>query len=451
MFPTSRAHGSVRSPRIPHRSFLPGLGGALSGFLLGVLVGALPAVAQEVVFIDFDDPALRGRGDFLIASSRWKDGQLICPSDPEDFASAFASFPCVYEAPGNATFSVTFSRGVDALRFFFINDGASTNHARFFDAEDRQIGELSSRPITFMADPANFQAINPRRPIRRMEVTSGGPATNAIVDDVTYVEEGAELPEGFPPEESDPPPPPPDPDDPEPGVLAFAQDAFEARESDGTAGIPVRRTGGSDGRVTVRVRSGAGTVTEGADLVPVDEVLTWADGDDGVREATVALVEDEEDEGVETLPLLLSDPSGGAELGAVASAQLAVFDDDGAAGCAEEDGQTLCLGKDRRFKVQVSWLTQQGENGRGQALPLLADSGLFTFFDPNNAELLVKVLDACSFVDRHWVFLAGTTNQAFTLTVTDTGVDPPAVRFYDNPLGTVTQTVLDTDAFSTCP
>lgn len=420
----------------------------LSAFLL-VFATTLPITAQEVVFIDFDHLAGRG-GNLVIASSTWTGGNLICPANPEDFASSFASFPCVYEATGNETFFVSFSRGVDAIRLFFVNDGPATNHARFFDAEEQQIGELSSRDATFMADPNNFQAINPREPIRRMEVTSGG--FNAIVDDVTYVEEGAPLPPDFPEEESPPPPPPPPPaPDPEPGVLAFVQESFEVRETDGTALITVSRTDGSDGSVTVRAQSRSGTATDGVDLLPVDEVLTWADGDDGVRHLSVPVLDDEEDEGVETVPLRLSEASGGAELGEVETARLAVFDDDGDAGCSEEDGRTLCLGKDRRFKIQVSWRTQQGDNGRGRSLPLLADSGLFTFFDPGNAELLIKVLDACPFAEHHWVFFAGTTNQAFTLTVTDTGTATESVRFYDNPLGRVTETVLDTAAFSTCP
>ena len=37
------------------------------------------------------------------------------------------------------------------------------------------------------------------------------------------------------------------------------------------------------------------------------------------------------------------------------------------------------------------------------------DSGLFYYRNPQNWEMLVKVLDACSFSQRFWVFAAATT------------------------------------------
>lgn len=108
----------------------------------------------------------------------------------------------------------------------------------------------------------------------------------------------------------------------------------------------------------------------------------------------------------------------------------------------------LCL-NEGRFAVAATWRTLTGEVGEGQATAAGADSGLFTFFGPDNAELTVKVLNACQGFDRYWVFASGLTNVEVTLTVTDT--EAGVRKTYFNPQQTAFEPVLDTDAFATCP
>jgi len=110
----------------------------------------------------------------------------------------------------------------------------------------------------------------------------------------------------------------------------------------------------------------------------------------------------------------------------------------------------LCL-QDDRFTVRGLWRNRFG--GRGKA-PIVQgvqsdDSGLFYFFNANNWEMLLKVLDGCGVDGRYWVFLAATTNVEYTITVTDTQADQ--VRSYFNPLDNPAQPVQDTNAFATCP
>ena len=81
--------------------------------------------------------------------------------------------------------------------------------------------------------------------------------------------------------------------------------------------------------------------------------------------------------------------------------------------------------------------------------PMAEQSGLFYFVDPENWELLVKVLDGCNTNGNFWVFFAATTNVEFTVTVTDTQTN--ASRQYLNPLGGPPPAIQDTTAFSTCP
>lgn len=108
----------------------------------------------------------------------------------------------------------------------------------------------------------------------------------------------------------------------------------------------------------------------------------------------------------------------------------------------------LVLGEGR-FEVDVEWQTPSGTQGFGRAQPLTSDTGYFWFFRPENVELMVKVLDACSTFDRFWVFAGGLTSVEVTLRVRDTETD--TVRQYRNPVSTPFQPSQDTDAFATCP
>jgi hypothetical protein len=112
-------------------------------------------------------------------------------------------------------------------------------------------------------------------------------------------------------------------------------------------------------------------------------------------------------------------------------------------------GQTLCLSDDR-FQVRYHWRAFDGARGAGTTVPgSSADSGLFYFFDQDNWEALVKVLDGCGINQRYWSFAAATTNVEYTLTVTDT--ESQVVKAYFNPMGAPAPAITDTDAFATCP
>ncbi|MEA2693962.1 MAG: large repetitive protein [Acidobacteriota bacterium] len=107
---------------------------------------------------------------------------------------------------------------------------------------------------------------------------------------------------------------------------------------------------------------------------------------------------------------------------------------------------TLCL-DGNRYQVSVQWDTGTAK-GAGHAVPFTDDSGRFWFFDPNNTEVVVKVVNACSAFGNHWVFLSGLTNVEVLVMVTDTQTG--RVRTYANPRGTAFMPVQDTKAFA-CP
>lgn len=122
----------------------------------------------------------------------------------------------------------------------------------------------------------------------------------------------------------------------------------------------------------------------------------------------------------------------------------------GEIGACVEDAHTLCLNNDR-FRVEVDWRIASGATGVGTVVPVTSDdSGLLWFFNENNWEMLIKVLNACNSANpRYWVFFAATTNVQYTVTVTDT--QSGAVKVYFNPLNTPSPAVTDTGAFATCP
>jgi len=88
----------------------------------------------------------------------------------------------------------------------------------------------------------------------------------------------------------------------------------------------------------------------------------------------------------------------------------------GPTGPCQAGATTLCL-NDGRFEVALEWEASDGSSGPGQAVAMTGDAGYFWFFDRENVEVVVKLLDACGVNDRFWVFAAGLTNVKTTLRV----------------------------------
>lgn len=108
----------------------------------------------------------------------------------------------------------------------------------------------------------------------------------------------------------------------------------------------------------------------------------------------------------------------------------------------------LCLNSGR-FVVETEWRTTQGVSGTGRAAPLTRDTGYFWFFDDDNVEEVVKVLNGCGLNDRFWVFAGGLTDVEVTTLVTDTVTG--VAKQYRNALGSPFQPLQATDALAACP
>lgn len=106
----------------------------------------------------------------------------------------------------------------------------------------------------------------------------------------------------------------------------------------------------------------------------------------------------------------------------------------------------LCLNHGR-FKVEAAYNTGS-QSGQATVVKLTDETGYFWFFNQNNVEAVVKVLDACGLNQKFWVFAGGLTNVQTVITVTDTQTG--AIRTYTNPQGTPFAPIQDTSALS-CP
>ena len=114
-------------------------------------------------------------------------------------------------------------------------------------------------------------------------------------------------------------------------------------------------------------------------------------------------------------------------------------------GTCVADAGTRCL-RDSRYAVSVEWLGADGEGGNGGVVHEgTNDSGMFRFFDRDNWEVLIKVLDGCSVNGHVWVFGASPTDLGYVIRVTDTVTG--AVKEYRNEPGRPAAAITDVTAF----
>jgi hypothetical protein len=129
----------------------------------------------------------------------------------------------------------------------------------------------------------------------------------------------------------------------------------------------------------------------------------------------------------------LAFPRGAAEVASMPLATRPLFQN----GVATE----IVLGE--RFSLSAEWTTGV-LSGAAWGRALAGDTAAFTFFSPENVELLVNVIDGRAINGHYWVFVGSLGNVGFSVRVTDllTGQE----RVYDSPNGSFAS-FGDTQAF----
>jgi len=153
------------------------------------------------------------------------------------------------------------------------------------------------------------------------------------------------------------------------GRLEFSAPTYSVNEDDGVtstiATIAVTRTGGTNGAVSVDYATADSVAPNaalaGADYTAATGTLSWATGDSTSQTFTVEILNDAVDEDPdEILDLILSNPLGGAKLGAQSSAPLAIVD---SVGTLEFSAPTFSVREDASGIATISVTRVGGSNG----------------------------------------------------------------------------------------
>ena len=98
-----------------------------------------------------------------------------------------------------------------------------------------------------------------------------------------------------------------------PGLIGIKAVGRRAKESDGRISVLIRRSGGSQGIVSVDYSTTSGSASS-SDFIPMTGTLTWADGDRADKTIVIEIVADSQIEGDERFTLSLANSAGGASL-----------------------------------------------------------------------------------------------------------------------------------------
>jgi hypothetical protein len=234
-------------------------------------------------------------------------------------------------------------------------------------------------------------------------------------------------------------------------MLFFSAASYTTNETGGALTITVFRSNGDDdGNISVQYATAGGSATPGSDFQNTSGTLQWPDGDDNPRSFQVQILNDALTEGSESFTINLFSPTGGASLGSPSTATVTITDDDSGpgGGTCTATATVMCL-NNGRFRVSGTFNPPSMVGGDARAVQLTDDTGYFWFFNAENVELVVKVLNGCPVNSRYWVFAGGLTNVEVRITVEDTVRG--GTRTYTNPQRTPFQPIQDTQAFFTCP
>lgn len=116
-------------------------------------------------------------------------------------------------------------------------------------------------------------------------------------------------------------------DDDDPGKLQFEKRGYLVKESSGVVAIPILRTSGSDGEVSIRWKTVDKTAISSRDYLGGSGVITFKHGE--VRKVLeIPIIDDLKAEKDEYFEVKLSEPTGGARIGTVNHCAVTITNDD---------------------------------------------------------------------------------------------------------------------------
>jgi len=118
--------------------------------------------------------------------------------------------------------------------------------------------------------------------------------------------------------------------------------------------------------------------------------------------------------------------------------------------CGASTSTFLCL--DNRFSISALYRTGAPGTAETQAQTVgftSLSSGAFWFTSSAEWALMVNALNGCATNSRYWIYSAATTSFFYRLTVYD--IHAGAQKIYFNYPGSPAPSVMDVNAFATCP
>lgn len=116
-----------------------------------------------------------------------------------------------------------------------------------------------------------------------------------------------------------------------PGTLQFNTSTYTVAENGGTVRVYVSRTNGSTGAVGVDYATGEGTASQGVDYTSTSGTLNWADGNADDKYFDVTIIDNSEINSNKYFTVGLSNATGGASIGSLATVTIVNDDDEGVA------------------------------------------------------------------------------------------------------------------------
>ncbi|MEX0826854.1 MAG: hypothetical protein WD184_08920 [Acidimicrobiia bacterium] len=206
------------------------------------------------------------------------------------------------------------------------------------------------------------------------------------------------------------------------------------------------------GEDEIVIRTGRTIVVELGDLPDAPFIPAFQVLDAGFQSGFYSrplLIPAEPDEVTDLGPGLIVNVLGGENFEIGADGAWAVADFPPAQpGICEPAGGLVCLNGDR-FRVEVKFATG-GATDPVRLITSQDDTGIFYFFDADNYNLIIKILNGCSVNNHYWVFIGGPvgTDADADVTIEDTNSTDEATYEYRPSSGPV---IIDTGAFATCP
>ena len=112
------------------------------------------------------------------------------------------------------------------------------------------------------------------------------------------------------------------------GTLQMGSASAAVNENAGSVQLPVVRSGGASGAVSIQYSTVNGSALAPSDYTATSGTLTWADQDGSVKAINIPITNEQLTSGSKNFTVALSGPAGGASLGAPATSVVTINDND---------------------------------------------------------------------------------------------------------------------------